>query len=182
LMIDISSHKHSERDARRLAAIVESSEDAILAKDLDGTIMTWNAGAERLFGYTEDEAVGRPVTILLPEERLEEEPEILQRIRRGERVAHYETVRRRKDGSMIDISLTVSPVKDGDGRIVGASKIARDITERRRAEEHQRLLLDEMSHRVKNTLVLAGSLVMMSARSADSVEELARDVRDRLDA
>src|SRR3546814_2799520 len=101
--------------------------------------MSWNAGAERLFGFTEDEAIGRPVTILLPEERLDEEPEILRRIRRGERVEHFETVRRRKDGSLIDMSLTVSPVKDGDGRIIGASKIARDITERRRAEEHQRL-------------------------------------------
>src|SRR3546814_5203171 len=118
LMIDISSHKQSERDARRLAAIVESSDDAILAKDLDGTIMSWNAGAERLFGFTEDEAIGRPVTILLPEERLDEEPEILRRIRRGERVEHFETVRRRKDGNLIDISLTVSPVKDGDGRII----------------------------------------------------------------
>src|SRR3546814_12966636 len=112
--------------------------------------MSWNAGAERLFGFTEDEAIGRPVTILLPEERLDEEPEILRRIRRGERVEHFETVRRRKDGSLIDISLTVSPVKDGDGRIIGASKIARDITERRLAVEHHRLLLDQMSHRVKN--------------------------------
>src|SRR3546814_4855600 len=131
-MVDISSPKRSGRDARRLAAIVESSDDAILAKDLDGTIMSWNAGAERLFGYTEDEVIGRPVTILLPEERLDEEPEILRRIRRGERVEHYETVRRHKDGSPIDISLTVSPVKDGAGRIVGASKIARDLTDRDR--------------------------------------------------
>src|SRR3546814_12024525 len=135
LMIDISSHKQSERDARRLAAIVESSDDAILAKDLDGTIMSWNAGAERLFGFTEDEAIGRPVTILLPEERLDEEPEILRRIRRGERVEHFETVRRRKDGSLIDISLTVSPVQDGEGRIIGAAKIARSHNERRRGQE-----------------------------------------------
>lgn len=182
LLVDISAHKQSERDAQRLAAIVASSEDAILAKDLDGTIMSWNAGAERLFGYTSEEVIGQPVTVLLPEDRLEEEPEILARIRRGERVDHYETLRRRKDGSLVDISLTVSPVRNASGRIIGASKIARDITERRRAEGQQRLLLDEMSHRVKNALVLAASLVTLSARTATSVQDLARDVRDRLDA
>lgn len=182
LLVDISTHKGQESDSRRLAAIVESSDDAILAKDLDGTILSWNAGAERLFGYAPAEAIGRPVTILMPEDRLDEEPGILARIRRGERVDHYETVRRRKDGSLIDISLSVSPLVDAAGRIVGASKIARDITERRRAESRQRLLLDEMSHRVKNTLVLASSLVAMSARTATSVQDLARDVRDRLDS
>jgi PAS domain S-box-containing protein len=115
-----------------LAAIVESSDDAILTKDLDGIITTWNAGAERIFGYTAAEVVGRPVTILMPPDRVNEEPGILERIRRGERVEHYETIRRRKDGTLLDISLTVSPIRDADGTVVGASKVARDITGRNR--------------------------------------------------
>jgi PAS domain S-box-containing protein len=121
--------------AQQLAAIVESSDDAIISKDLDGIIQTWNRGAERVFGYTADEIIGKPVTMLMPPDRLDEEPGILARIRRGERIDHYETVRQRKDGSRIDISLTVSPIRDGRGRICGASKIARDITERKRAED-----------------------------------------------
>jgi PAS domain S-box-containing protein len=120
--------------AQHLAAIVESSDDAIISKDLNGVIQTWNRGAERVFGYTADEVIGKPVTILIPPERIDEEPGILARIRRGERIDHYETVRRRKDGGLIDISLTVSPMRDQHGRIIGASKIARDITERKRAE------------------------------------------------
>jgi PAS domain S-box-containing protein len=120
--------------AQHLAAIVESSDDAIISKSLDGIIQTWNRGAERVFGYTADEVIGQPVTILMPPERVDEEPGILARIRRGERIEHYETVRRRKDGSLIDISLTVSPMRDRNGRVTGASKIARDITERKRAE------------------------------------------------
>lgn len=120
--------------AQHLVAIVESSDDAIISKSLDGVIKSWNSGAQRLFGYTPEEVIGKPITILIPPERLDEEPHILARIRRGERVDHYETVRRRKDGSLIDISLTVSPVRDAGGRIVGASKISRDISERKRAD------------------------------------------------
>ena len=123
-----------ERDAQHLAAIVESSDDAIVSKDLDGVIQTWNAGAERVFGYGADEAIGRPITILIPAGREDEEPGILARIRKGERVDHFETVRRRKDGSLIDISLTISPIRNRWGRIVGASKIAREITERKLAD------------------------------------------------
>ena len=167
---------------QRLGAIVESSEDAIVSKDLDGIIGTWNAGAERLFGYAAEEVIGRPVTMLIPPDRLDEEPEILARIRRGERVDHYETVRRRKDGSLVEISLTVSPVKDAEGRIVGASKIARDITERRQAQVQQILLLREINHRVKNLFTLAGGLVALSTRSARSVQELAEAVRARFGA
>ena len=115
-----------------LAAIVESSDDAILTKDLDGIITTWNAGAERVFGYAAAEVIGRPVTILIPPDRVHEESGILERIRRGERVEHYETVRRRKDGTLLDISLSVSPIRDAAGNVVGASKIARDITQRKR--------------------------------------------------
>jgi PAS domain S-box-containing protein len=119
---------------RRLAAIVESSDDAIISKDLNGIIQTWNKSAARIFGYTPEEAIGKSVTILIPEGRLDEEPVILSRIRAGERMDHYETVRRRKDGALVNISLTVSPIRDQEGRVVGASKIARDITARKRAE------------------------------------------------
>ena len=120
--------------AARLAAIVESSSDAIISKDLNGIITSWNAGAEHIFGYTAEEAVGKSITILIPPERAEEEPLILRRIRNGERVEHFETFRRRKDGSLVNISVTISPVVDANGRIVGASKIARDITENKQAE------------------------------------------------
>ena len=126
--------KASDAAARRLAAIVESSDDAIISKDLNSIIKTWNAGAERLFGYQAAEAIGKPVTLVMPSERRNEEPVILERIRRGERVEHYETVRERKDGSRIEVSLTVSPIRDAQGKVVGASQIARDITERKRAE------------------------------------------------
>ncbi|HWN93972.1 MAG TPA: PAS domain S-box protein, partial [Methylomirabilota bacterium] len=132
---DLSERKEADEARSRLAAIVESSDDAILSKDLNGIITTWNAGAERLFGYTAEETIGRHVTMLMPPERFNEEPGILERIRRAERVEHYETIRRRKDGTLLDVSLTISPIVGGHGQIVGASKIARDITERKRAQE-----------------------------------------------
>jgi PAS domain S-box-containing protein len=172
--------RESEARYRGIAAIVESSEDAVLTKNLEGIITSWNSGATRLFGYTAEEAIGKPVTLLIPADRHDEEPTILARIRRGERTDHYETIRQRKDGSTVDISLTVSPVKDPKGRIIGASKIARDITERRRAEQQQRLLLREMDHRIKNLFALAGGVVAISARTATTAEELASAVRDRL--
>jgi PAS domain S-box-containing protein len=175
-------HDAGDEAAQRLAAIVESSDDAIIAKDLNGTITSWNSGAERLFGYTADEAIGKSVTMLIPPDRPNEEPTILARIRSGERIDHYETVRRRKDGSLIEISLSVSPIRGRSGRIIGASKIARDITERRRAEEQQLLLIREMDHRVKNLFTLAGSVVMLSARSASTVADLASAVSSRLHA
>jgi PAS domain S-box-containing protein len=117
-----------------LAAIIESSDDAIISKDLNGTVLSWNEGAERLFGYTSDEAVGRSITLIIPRERHGEETEILAKLRRGERVDHYETVRMAKDGRLIDISVTSSPVRDRDGRVVGASKVARDITVKKQSE------------------------------------------------
>ena len=127
-----------------------------------------------------DEVIGKPVTMLIPLERHNEEPSILARIRRGERIDHYETVRRRKDGSLVEISLSVSPVRNPAGEIVGASKIARDITERRQAQQHQQMLLREMDHRVKNLFSLASSLVNLSARSAKTPEQLASTVGKRL--
>jgi len=180
--VPISDQKAAESAVQRLAAIVESSDDAILAMDLTGIITSWNKSAELLFGYTEEEAIGKPVRILIPPDRHDEELGIVARIRKGERIDHYETVRQRKDGSLIDISLTVSPIKDAEGNIAGASKIARDITERRRAQEQQYLLLREMSHRVKNLFTVAGSIVALSARGAETPEDLARAVQDRLAA
>jgi len=118
----------------KLAAIVESSDDAIIGKGLDGIISTWNGGAERIFGYTADEAIARPISLLIPEDRLHEETEILARLARGERIDHFETVRVAKDGRLVDVSLTVSPIKNSDGTIVGASKIVRDITAKRKTE------------------------------------------------
>ena len=126
-------HKAEEAQAF-LAAIVASSDDAIVSKTLDGVIRSWNAGAERLFGYTAEEAVGRPITLIIPHELQDQEQEILARIRGGERVDHFETVRVTKQGRRLDISLTVSPIRDSAGRIIGASKVARDITDRKKAE------------------------------------------------
>jgi len=126
--------KRAAEAMQRLATIVESSNDAIISKNLDGIILTWNRGAERIFGYTAEEVIGKSVTILIPPERADEEPRILARLRRGERFDNHHTVRRRKDGALIHISLTVSPIRDSLGRIVGASKIARDISEQKRAE------------------------------------------------
>ena len=173
MLVDITDRKLAETFAQRITSIVESSEDAIISKDLNGTILSWNDGAGRLFGYAAQEMIGKSVTLLIPPERLDEEPGIIGRIARGERVEHYETIRRRKDGSLVDISLTVSPVKDADGKIIGASKIARDITDRKRAEEQRKLLLFEMKHRIKNTLATVQALAAQTMRSATAEEHAA---------
>jgi PAS domain S-box-containing protein len=135
MLVDITERKSADDMKAKLAAIVESSDDAIVSKNLKGIIMSWNRGAERIFGYTAQEAIGRPVTMLMPPDRTHEELGILTRIRRGEKIDHYETIRRRKDGTLLNVSLTISPIADANGRIIGASKIARDITERKRTEE-----------------------------------------------
>jgi PAS domain S-box-containing protein len=182
MLLDATPINAANLTAQRLAAIVESSEDAIIAKNLDGVIISWNNGATRLFGYEAQEIIGRPVTMLIPPERQDEEPAILDKIRCGERVEPYETVRRRKDGSFVDIRLTVSPVRDGRGTVVGASKIAHDISNRKRAEEQQQALLREMNHRVKNLFALASGLVRLNARSTRTAAELAAAVTDRFSA
>lgn len=165
-----------------LVAIINGSTDAIISKDLNANIRTWNAGATRLFGYSADEVIGKSITILIPEDRLDEEPGILAQIRQGQRVEHFETVRRRKDGSLVDLSLTISPVRNAQGVIVGASKIARDITERRLAQEKQKLLYGEMQHRVKNLFALTAGIVSLSARSAADVQTVTRSIHERIAA
>jgi PAS domain S-box-containing protein len=149
---DVTERRRAEEARQRLAAIVESSTDAIVAKTLDGRITSWNPGAERVFGYTEAEIVGRPITVLFPPDRLAEEADFLARIARGERVEHYETIRVRKDGRLIHVSVSLSPIRDPDGEIVGASKIARDITERARIAERERdaLRQAEEANRMKD--------------------------------
>jgi PAS domain S-box-containing protein len=142
---DITEYNWAERASALLSSIVDSSDDAIISKDLNSIITSWNQSAERLFGYKASEAIGRPITMLIPPDRLDEEPRIIERLKRGERVDHFETIRVRKDGSHLDISLTISPVKDSNGRIIGASKIARDITERKYIE-HQR---QEFNHQLE---------------------------------
>jgi PAS domain S-box-containing protein len=142
--LDLSERNRSEEDRGRLAAIVQSSDDAIIGKSLDGIVTSWNEGARRLFGYTAEEMVGQPVARLIPGDRLEEEPDILARLRRGERVEHFETVRQHRDGSLLDVSVSISPIRDASGRIVGASKISRDVGGRKRAQAavdqaHERL-------------------------------------------
>jgi PAS domain S-box-containing protein len=154
--------RESNNQLQWLASIIECSDDAIISKNLDGVIRSWNKGAERVFGYTAEEAIGRPITVLIPSDRQNEEPEILERIRGGERIEHYETIRQRKDGSLIVVSLTISPVRNVAGEIVGASKIARDITERKRSEEHIATLAGEAEHRVKNVLATVQATVNLS--------------------
>ena len=143
---DITERKRAEQATLLLAAIVESSHDAIVSKSLDGVITSWNKGAERLFGYSAEEAVGQNITLIIPPERRDEERTIIEQLTRGERVDHFETVRMRKDGSLLDVSLTISPMKDASGRVVGASKLARDITERKRAEEALRQAQTDLAH------------------------------------
>jgi PAS domain S-box-containing protein len=150
---DISGRKRLEAGADHLAAIVESSDDSIISKDLQGTVQTWNAGAERVYGYAPAEAIGRNISFLLPADRVREEEEILKRIARGEQVDHFETTRLRKDGNLIHVSVTISPIRDSSRHIVGASHVARDITERREMEEQIRQL-----QRLESVQVLASGL------------------------
>jgi PAS domain S-box-containing protein len=152
---DLSARQRADREARRLAAIVRWSDDAIASKDLNGIVTSWNVAAERMFGYTAAEMIGTSIRVLIPEDRQSEEDDTLAKIRRGETVEHFETLRRRKDGTTIAISLTVSPIRNAFGEVVGASKIARDITKMKEAEsERQRLLesLQEIS-RLKDEFV-----------------------------
>lgn len=161
---DITERRRHEIDLARLASIVSSSEDAIIAKTLQGFVTSWNVGAERIFGYKADEMLGRHITTIIPPELHAEEERIIEQLANGERIEHYETVRVTKDGRKVDISLTVSPIRDASGRIVGASKVARDVSDRKRAEDTQRLLLDELNHRIKNTLATVQAIATQTLR------------------
>jgi PAS domain S-box-containing protein len=180
MFVDISERKRNEEIAQRLASIVESSEDAIISKTFDGIITSWNKSAERLFGYMAEEVIGKSITILIPPDRREEEDTILERVRRGQGVEHFETVRQRKDGSLIDISLTVSPIKNALGKIIGASKIARDNTERRKSEAHIAILAREAEHRAKNVLATVQATVHLT--QADTAEGFKHAIAGRIQA
>ena len=186
LLTDTTERKVAALTQARLGAIVASSDDAIIGKTLDGTIVSWNEAAVRLFGWTPEEAVGKPITIIIPSERENEEREILAKLTRGERVEHYETVRITKSGELLNVSLTSSPIRDAHGKVVGASKIARDITPRIRNEEHLRILHDELrkadqakndflatlAHELRNPLAPIRSLVYVLEHSDAPMQEL----------
>jgi PAS domain S-box-containing protein len=180
----MTERKKIEADLRQteqfLALIVQSSDDAIVSKNLDGIITSWNKGAERVFGYTAEEAVGQPITIVIPQDRQDEERTILTRIRRGERVEHFETIRQRKHGSLIWVSLTISPVKNAEGKIIGASKVARDITEQKRAGDQIATLAREAEHRSKN--LLANVQAMVDLSQADAVADFKKAINGRIQA
>ena len=157
LVVDVTDRNLGDQASQRLIAIVESSDDVIVSKDLNGIITSWNAAAERIFGYTAEEAIGQSILMIIPEERRHEETEVLSRIRRGERIDHFETIRKRKDGALIDISLTISPVRDRYGRVIGVSKVARDITERKRSETDladRNRLIDAMTENMSVGLIM----------------------------
>ena len=180
MLIDLTEWKRAEGAMQRLAAIVELSDDAIISKDLNGIITSWNKGAELIFGYLAEEVIGKSIKILIPADHQDEEDTIIGRIRAGQRVEHYETVRQRKYGGLVDISLTVSPIKDAQGVVVGASKIARNISERKRNEEQIALLAREAEHRVKNVLATVQATVHLT--QADTPERLKQAIEGRIQA
>ena len=182
LLMDITDRCRAEQESAHLAAIVASSDDAIVTKTLEGRITSWNAGATRIFGYEAAEMVGQPITRIIPPESQDEEQQILARLKRGEHIHHYETVRIAKDGRRVDISLTVSPLRDRFGNVVGASKIARDITERKEAERLQRLLMEELSHRIKNTLATTQAIASQSLHRAKSPSDFVASFSGRVQA
>lgn len=180
LLVDITDWKRSEGALHHFAAIVESSDDAIISKDLNGIITSWNKGAEQVFGYLAEEMIGRSIKVLIPPDHHDEEDTILARIRSGHRIEHYETVRQRKYGGLVDISLTVSPIKNAHGQIVGASKIARDISERKRSDTQIEMLAREAEHRVKNVLATVQATIHLT--QADTPELLKHAIEGRIQA
>jgi PAS domain S-box-containing protein len=182
VLVDASEKYQSDLESARLAAIVASSDDAIISKTLDGRITSWNAGATRIFGYEAEEMIGQSITRIIPPELHPDETRILARLSRGEHVDHFETVRVAKDGRLVDISLTVSPLHDKYGRVTGASKVARDITERKAAERLRRLLTDELNHRVKNTLAIVQAIATQSLNRAKSAADFVSSFTGRVQA
>jgi len=193
---DITERKQAEKALRHYAALVESSDDAIIGKNLEGYVTSWNKGAEAVFGYAREEMVGKHISILIPADRKDEEPEILEKIKRGESVDHYETIRRRKDGRLIDISVTISPIRDAEGKIIGASKVARDITERKRLEREILEISDREQRRIGHDLhdglcqhlagielmsqVLEQKLTPQSKDAAKRAGDIAKNVREAI--
>lgn len=182
VLVDISDRAQNEVVANRLAAIVASSDDAIVSKTLTGIVTSWNEAAERIFGYTAEEMIGQPITKIIPHDRQPEEADLLARLKRGDHVDHYDTVRVAKDGRQVDVSLTVSPIRDGSGTIVGASKIARDVTDRKRSEDTQRLLMAELNHRVKNTLAMVQAMAAQSLQRAQTSQHFVTSFTGRVQA
>ena len=180
MLVDLTERKRTDDAAQHLSAIVESSFDAIVSKDLDGVITSWNRSAERLFGYSSEEVVGQSVRMLIPADHQDEETNILARIRRGERVESFETIRQRKDGSLVPVSLTISPVRNAAGRIVGASKIARDISATKESEQRIRMLMRELNHRVKNQYSVILSMIRETNKRSDNPDVFERRVRERI--
>ena len=169
----------ADADAR-LAAIVDSSYDAIVSKDLNSIVTSWNKAAERLFGYTAEEMVGQSIVRLIPDHLRSQETEIIEKVRSGERVASFETIRRRKDGVLVSVSLTISPIRNRKGEIVGASKIARDITAAKESERKIKLLMREVNHRVKNQFAVILSIIRETSKRSTDPQEFEERVRDRI--
>jgi PAS domain S-box-containing protein len=180
MVIDISDRKRAEDIALRLALIVESSDDAIYSQDLNGIITSWNKGAERLYGYMAEEIIGVSIKVLIPPAQQNEEDTILERLGRDERIQNYETIRQRKGGGFVDISLTVSPIRGGQGQIIGVSKIARDITERKRSERQITILAREAEHRTKNILATVQATVHLT--QSNTPDGLKKAIAGRIQA
>ncbi|GLQ54430.1 histidine kinase [Devosia nitrariae] len=180
VLIETSSTEAAQQAQHHLAAIVASSHDAIVSKDLGGIVQTWNESAQRVFGYSPEEIVGQPITILIPPERQHEEVEILRRIRAGEVVDHFETVRVHRDGRRMPVSLTISPIRANDGSIIGVSKIARDITQQKESEQLIHALMREVNHRVKNQFAVILSMVRETRSRASDPAEFEVQVRERI--
>lgn len=182
LLVDLTERKVAGIESALLAAIVASSDDAIISKTLDGRITSWNAGATEIFGYQASEMIGQSITRIIPAELRDEEKLILARLRQGEHIQHYETVRIARDGRRVDVSLSVSPLRDPSGEVTGASKVARDITERKQAERSQFLLVEELNHRVKNTLAMVQAIANLSSRRAKGLSEFLSSFTGRVQA
>ena len=182
LLVDITEQSRTELESAKLAAIVTASDDAVISKTIDGRITSWNAAATRLLGYEANEIIGQPILRIIPPELHDEEKDIIARLQRGEYIEHYETVRIAKDGRRVDLSLSLSPLRDKFGRVVGAAKIARDITERKRTEALQQLLLEELNHRVKNTLAIIQAMANQSLRHAKSPSDFVSGFSGRVQA
>ena len=182
MLVDISVHHEAEKELARLGAVIAASEDAVIGIDLEGIVTHWNNGAAQLYKFEPNEMIGQNIVGIVPPELRAEETEILEKLRQGERVRNYETVRIAKDGRRINISLSASSLRDEKGHIIGVTKVGRDITERKRAEQLQQLLLNELNHRVKNTLATVQAIAQQTVRSAKSPGDFAASFTDRLQA